>query len=192
MGREVVCVARHQGNTASVKALLETDAVILRGDLKATIPYKDLTVVRADQGVLYLDETTVELGADAEKWAHKILNPPSLLDKLGLKPGMKLAVLGFGDRSFLGGLEHDTCLKEGEEYGAIVVHTPSPPELSELEKIKHRIGKKTMLWIVYPKGRKDITEGQVFALGKGLGLVDVKTCRFDEKLTGLKFVCPKA
>ena len=45
-----------------------------------------------------------------------------------------------------------------------------------------------MLWIVYPKGRKEITEAQVFAHGKGIGLVDVKVCKFSDELTALKFV----
>lgn len=192
MGKEIRCRVSHQGQTAEVKALLETEAVILRGEIKATIFFAALRRVEAVEGILYLDDTTLDLGPQAAKWADKILHPPTLLDKLGIKPGMRTALLGFGDRSFM--LDHpfDTCLKDEAEYDAILFHAPSLNELAGLHKIKHGIGKKTMLWIVYPKGRQDIKEGHVFAHGKGIGLVDVKVCKFSETETGLKFVRPNA
>jgi hypothetical protein len=191
MGKELECLAHHQGRTARVKALLETDSVILRGDIKATLPFSGLQRVQAQEGQLWLDDTVLDLGADAEKWAHKILHPPSLLDKLGIKHGMTVAVLNFSDRSFLKDHDHHTCLKRESEYDVILLHSPALNELRDLHKIKHAVGKKTMLWIVYPKGRRDITERQVFVHGKAMGLVDVKVCRFSDTLTALKFVRPK-
>ncbi|HTQ11544.1 MAG TPA: hypothetical protein VMI31_15890, partial [Fimbriimonadaceae bacterium] len=98
----------------------------------------------------------------------------------------------FGDRSFLGDLPHDDCLREEGAYGAILFFARLVSDLHGLHKIKHAVGPKTMLWIVYPKGRKEITEGQVFVHGKGVGLVDVKVCKFSDELTALKFVRRKA
>ena len=192
MGREILCQARHEGQTAEVKALLETDAVILRGAIKTTLPFSTLTKVEAHEGELHLNDTVLELGPEAPKWAQKILHPPTLLDKLGIKTGMRVAVLGFGDKAFIAEHPFDTCLKEESEYDAVFFHAATLNDLRGLQKVKHAIGKKSMLWIVYPKGRTDITEGQVFAHGKGIGLVDVKVCRFSDTLTALKFVRPKA
>ena len=48
------------------------------------------------------------------------------------------------------------------------------------------------VWIVYPKGRKDIREADVMAAGRDLGLKDNKTCRFSDTHTGLRFVIPVA
>jgi hypothetical protein len=191
MGREVVCLVRHEGQSAEVKALLETDAVILRGDIKATLPFSSFARVEARDGELFLNDTVLHLGEQAPKWADKILHPPTLLDKLGIKAGMKTVLLGFGDRSFMQHHPYETCLKEGVEFDAILFHASTLNDLRNLHKIKHAVGKKTMLWIVYPKGRKDITEMQVFVHGKGIGLVDVKVCKFSDTHTGLKFVRPK-
>lgn len=188
MGREILCQARHDGRSAQVKALLETDSVILRGEIKATLPFAQLTRIQAQNGELWLNDTVLELGEQAEKWAHKILHPPTLIEKLGLKPGSSTALLGFEDTAFMGELPFDTSMKNGSEYHAVLVHTPSLDALAKLPEV----GKKTMLWIIYPKGRKDITEAAVFAAGKAAGLVDVKTCRFSDTLTGLKFVWPKS
>jgi hypothetical protein len=40
------------------------------------------------------------LGAAAQKWAGRIQNPPSRLDKLGVKPGMKVRLIGAHDTDF--------------------------------------------------------------------------------------------
>jgi hypothetical protein len=48
------------------------------------------------------------------------------------------------------------------------------------------------LWIVYPKGKREIKEQQVLEAGKQAGLVDVKVVSFSATHTALKFVWPKA
>ena len=42
---------------------------------------------------------TLEPG-QADKWLHAIQNPPSRLDKLGVKPGMTVVVDGVEDEAF--------------------------------------------------------------------------------------------
>ena len=46
------------------------------------------------------------------------------------------------------------------------------------------------LWIVYPKGQKHITENDVLAAGRKVGLKDVKVVGFSATHTALKFVIP--
>ncbi|HVT11143.1 MAG TPA: hypothetical protein VHE55_02665 [Fimbriimonadaceae bacterium] len=191
MGREVQCVVRHGGGSAEVKALLETEAVILRGEIKATIPFAGLSRVEAVDGVLHLDDTSLDLGPQAAKWADKILHPPTLLDKLGIKPGMRVALFGFDDASFLAGHPFESSAT-GKECDAILYRAPTLAELSALGQIAHAVCEKTVLWIVYPKGRQDIKESDVFAHGKAVGLVDVKVCKFSETETALKFVRRKS
>jgi hypothetical protein len=48
------------------------------------------------------------------------------------------------------------------------------------------------LWIVYPKGQKQITENDVLAAGRKSGLKDVKVVGFSATHTALKFVIPLA
>src|SRR5258708_38125365 len=83
--------------------MLETDYVLFRGDFRVKIPFQAMRQVRADgawlkieapEGILELD-----LGAAAAvKWEQKILHPPSRLDKLGVKAGHKVAILGVVDK----------------------------------------------------------------------------------------------
>ena len=46
------------------------------------------------------------------------------------------------------------------------------------------------LWIVYPKGQKQITENDVLAAGRKCGLKDIKVVGFSATHTALKFVIP--
>ncbi len=133
----------------------------------------------------------MEFGVQAEKWAKAILNPPTLLDKLGLKVGMSIAVLGFTDVCWLDDLSHATALSADERFDAILLMAEKPSALDQIAHVTERLNPRGMLWVVFPKGRQDIADRHVFAAGNGAGLVDIKTCRFNALLTGLKFVRPK-
>ncbi len=95
MGAEASCTLRYGGETAEVKALLETDELITRGEIRLRIPLAGLTAEAVD-GRLELawdDQTaTLELGPPAERWAERIRNPKTLLDKLGVKPGQRVTL----------------------------------------------------------------------------------------------------
>jgi hypothetical protein len=47
------------------------------------------------------------------------------------------------------------------------------------------------LWIVYPKGGKEIKEAHVLEAGRAAGLFDVKVVSLSATHTALKFVRPK-
>ncbi len=48
------------------------------------------------------------------------------------------------------------------------------------------------MWILRPKGRKEITEGDTMSAGKRAGLVDVKVVSFSDEYSAEKFVIPVA
>ena len=77
----------------------------LENPFRLKIPFKDLTSVEAADGILRLEfagsEAAFELGEAAAKWAAKILHPPSRLDKLGVKPGSPVALVGEFEADFL-------------------------------------------------------------------------------------------
>jgi hypothetical protein len=46
------------------------------------------------------------------------------------------------------------------------------------------------LWVVYAKGKKEITENDVLSRGRKAGLKDIKVVGFSSTHTALKFVRP--
>ena len=200
MGRELPCTVNFEGKTAKGKALLETAELVFRGDLRLKIPLASVNLVAAQDGGLHVqwaEGTAVfELGGNAVKWAHKILHPKSVSEKLGIKPGLTISVDGRFDRSFLADLNNRATAFSDRRViknsDLIFFGTERSSELKHTLQLAASLSSAGALWIVYPKGRQEITEAQVLHAGKRAGLVDVKVVSFSPTHTALKFVLPKA
>jgi NADPH-dependent 2,4-dienoyl-CoA reductase/sulfur reductase-like enzyme len=199
MGSESQCTVHFDGKRSEGKALLETDHLIFRGTIRLNIPRKAITKAEADAGTLrvtFPDGTAAfELGPSAAKWAEKIRNPPSLLDKLGVKPDMRVAVLGVDDDAFLEQLAERTSdiarRTPKKDTDVIVFGANSVTDLSLLEKLRGYLTPAGAIWVVHTKGKgaafKDV---DVFAAAKQAGLVDVKVAAFSPTHTAEKLVVP--
>ena len=199
MGSESQCTVHFDGKRSEGKALLETDHLIFRGTIRLNIPRKAITKAEADAGTLrvtFPDGTAAfELGPSAAKWAEKIRNPPSLLDKLGVKPDMRVAVLGVDDDAFLEQLAARTSdiarRTPKKDTDVIVFGANSVTDLSRLEKLRGYLTPAGAIWVVHTKGKtapfKDV---DVFAAAKNAGLVDVKVAAFSATHTAEKLVVP--
>ena len=199
MGSELLCRVRSGGREASGKALLETNEIIFRGEMRMKIPLVSLRSVVARNGELHVKwsegAAVFEIGDRAEKWAQKILHPKSTTEKLGIKPGLVISALGMADGNFVkdvrkaAGLFSDTKALNSSDL--IFFGAEKGGKLARAGKLASSLTSAGALWIVYPKGKKHITELQVIDAGRQAGLVDVKVVSFSTTHTALKFVRPK-
>ena len=199
MGNEAKCTVVNGGKRVSGKALLETSELIFRSDaLKLKIPFAKVKSVKATEGDLRVqspDGTIVfELGPDAEKWAHKILHPKSRLEKLGIEKGLKVTVIGTLEPEFEEELTAAVSSvvrgTSGRDAECIFLCAETEKELERAKNIARVMRGAVALWIVYPKGRKEITENDILRTGRAAGLKDVKVVGFSPTHTALKFVIP--
>lgn len=201
MGNEATVTARFKGNAAPGKARLETGILQFRGgDLKLSIPFAQMSKVVARSGTLSVTfpggVASFDLGEAAEKWADKILHPPSRLQKIGVKAGWRVSAIGVSDIAFLKEIEEAAgevsigrVLKSSD---AIFFGVSKEAELARLEKLKGSLKPNGALWIIRPKGQPAISERATMAAGKAAGLVDVKVVGFSPTHTAEKFVIPVA
>jgi len=200
MGREAVCRGRLGRESGEGKALLETDEVLFRGEFRAKVPLRELSLVEAKRGVLSLTwpggTLALALGPAAEKWADAIRNPKSVLEKLGVKPGLKVAALGGFDAGFTRDLARSLGVKPlaraAKGCDLVFARLEKPGDEVKLAKLVPAIAPAGAVWAVYPKGRRDLSEDTVRAAAKRAGLVDIKVVRFSAELGALKLVIPKA
>jgi hypothetical protein len=203
MGSEVNCRVRFGKQESQGKALLETSEVIFRGDFRLKIPFATVQSVKVVDGELQVripdGLATFELGAStAEKWREKILHPKTRIEKLGIKPGSRVSLIGFEK-------QHEEFVKELQSARAVIAPAKDQPlkdcdciflridtkkQLVQVGKIAREMLGAVALWIIYPKGQQHITEGDVFAAGHKAGLTDIKVVRFSATHTALKFVIP--
>ncbi|MGA2421601.1 MAG: hypothetical protein ABSG69_16105 [Candidatus Acidiferrum sp.] len=200
MGNEITCTVKFGKQRSEGKALLETNELIFRGDFRLRIPFAAMKSVEAVKGELRVhgpDGLAVfDLGENAAKWHEKIRHPKSRIEKLGVKPDARVAVLGKFDEDFLRELSElsdnvDTAAV-GDDAEWIFFAAPSKKELAGVRKHAKKMAGSVALWVVYPKGQKDIRESDVLAMGRDAGLKDVKVVGFSPTHTALKFVIPLA
>ena len=200
MGYDAACTLHFDGQTTRGKAFLEQNDLTFRGPFRLDIPLKDITSAVAADGALTVRfgrrMATFEIGgAAADRWASRITNPPSRLDKLGVKSGM--AVLAAG-------AVHKDLLEEIGSRGARLIRRVLAGEtdivfygadrrqaLERLPQLKRALKQNGALWIIRPKGSQAITESEVMEAGKKAGLVDVKVVSFSPTHTAEKFVIPR-
>jgi len=198
VGNEVQCRAQFGKQESEGKALLETSEILFRGEFRLKIPFATIKSAKAVDGELRLQTAeglaVLHLGVAAEKWRDKILHPKSRIEKLGVKPNANVSLLGGFDAEFLKELSE---LTKSVSKGKVAADTEfiffaadSKSDLSGLPKISKSMKGAVALWIVYPKGQKQITELDVLATGRKAGLKDVKVVGFSSTHTALKFVIP--
>jgi hypothetical protein len=192
------------GKEAQVRAVLadgedagrlqyEPPKLIFRGRERRVFEGAALNGARAEGGDLVLaDGARFHLGDKAaQSWATAIVSPKGRLEKLGVKPGMRIALLNLDDADFVTELSAAgvrlTQATAGLDllfYGA-----DSAAELDAIGDLTRRLAERGALWVVSLKGRlARIKDVEVMAAGRSHGLVDIKVCAFSETRTAAKLV----
>ena len=200
MGNELQCTVRFSKETSQGKALLETSELIFRGDFRLKIPFSAIKSVEAARGELRVQGpdglAVFEIGDSAAKWRDKILHPKSRIEKLGVKPDARVSMLGEFDDDFLREVaaltDNVDTASIADDAEHVFFAAPSRKELSSVAKHAKKMKGSVALWVVYPKGQKEITENDVIGAGRKSGLKDVKVIGFSPTHTALKFVIPVA
>ena len=138
---------------------------------------------------------TLDAG-QAEKWLHAIQNPPSRLDKLGVKPGMAVVIDGVEDEDFLAELSTrvepvDADAAEGVDI--LFLAADDLADLDRLEDLMWTLSERGAIWIVSRKGKgAPLKDTDILTAARGFGLSDTKVCAFSKSHTALRFVRRKS
>ncbi len=180
------------------RALLEATEILFRGARRLRIPFKGIRSLEAREGWLHVawdqGEAAFELGAEAAGWLRKLKHPPGLMDKLGVKPESRVAVVGLDDAGVLAQLEERVGKLPARaalrDRDVLLWGLTSREELSRLAELRAALQPAGALWAIWPKGRKQLREDDVRAAALRAGLVDVKVASVSDALSGLKLVIP--
>jgi hypothetical protein len=120
-----------------------------------------------------------------------------LLDKLGIRPGMRVAMIDIADpeiRRLIA--ERTTDLTEGEpkpETDVVLFGAEAPADLAPLETLASRIRPNGAIWVVSRKGKAaTLRYEEILDAAKAAGLIDNKVAAFSATHTALRFVIPIA
>jgi hypothetical protein len=207
MGYETKCRTRVTDAAGVVReadatVLLETDELIVRGEARIRIPRTAIQRAAVRAGVLTVTapQGTVAMTLDADSaatWLRKIQEPPKrLIDKLDVKPGAKVWLIGIDDTSLIHQLEERTTqLLRGPTAASCDVVFVGVENAKDLERIARAMNAMTdsgAIWVVHRKGSSGVADTTIFAKAKSLGLTYVKVARVSETHTAEKLVRPVA
>ena len=136
----------------------------------------------------------VQPGSHMQRYAGS-----SLVKKLGVKPGAKVALLGApeGFEQQIGDLPEGVELESrmGRQTALALWFVRSRRDLEEVGFISARLPDGSSIWIIHPKQtsrfKVDFNQNDVREAGLAAGLVDYKVCAVDADWSGLKFARKK-
>ena len=201
MGAEAKTTLKVGRQTFTGTAHLETSELRFRGETSLRIPFTDIRDVAVKNGALHVTHSegvaVLALGdAASVKWAERIRPPKSLADKLGVKSGMSVAVIGVEDTSILDDLaRHGATLIAGKvpaDTPLVLFRVTKPAALSKLSSMTERIARDGAIWVIHPRGDASVADTVIFSAGKDAGLVATKVVRFSDTDTAEKLVIPRA
>ena len=197
MGYEAQVLCDTGAQRETVKALLESDVLILRGSVTRHRIETSLIQQPRLQGEMLTFEAqgqtfSLYLGAkDAEKWLHKLQTPPpTLAAKLGIGPDRNAAVFGEANDLALqlaldGATTANACaatvliaivLSPDELLGAVAAHAGMPCR---------------GLWVVFEKGKKAaLGDTAIRHALRERGYKDNKTTAVSDRLTATRYMRP--
>ncbi len=120
-----------------------------------------------------------------------------LLDKLGVRPGMRVALIDVDDETFRPLLRERTSdLTEGwpaPDTDLVFLGADSTEALAPLAALASRIRPNGAIWVVSRKGKvATLRDVDVIEAAKAAGLVDNKVVSFSPTHTSLRLVIPIA
>jgi hypothetical protein len=193
MGREASCQCHVDGKAHTVKAVLESGVLILRGALKRTIAFPDITGAKLVGGKLEFtsegETFSLELGRDeASRWLTALTRPrASLADKLGLKGDAKAYVIGSLEDETLREAVNGRQIDAPHQAALCIAMTLTPQQLEDAVAM-HQAACVAPLWIAHPKGKKtELSEAVVRATMRSKGYIDTKVSAVSERLTATRY-----
>src|SRR5450432_2515275 len=126
-----------------------------------------------------------------------VISTRPLIDKLGVRPGARVALINLDDAGFrrlLGERTHD--ITEGDplpDSDLVFIGIDDGLELLQLPALRARIVSNGAIWVVSRKGQAaTVRDIEVMAAGKAAGLVDNKVVAFSTTHTSIRLVIPLA
>ncbi|MEC4592882.1 MULTISPECIES: hypothetical protein [Nitrospirillum] len=194
MGLEAVCHVTWQGGAGEVKALLESRELILRGEIRRTVPVAAITAVAVEGDDLVLatpdGPLILTLGADAAThWARKLTTPPpTLAQKLGVSPAAPVLVIGTADDSALAAALKGAVAATPAEARLALAVVRDVADLERAVAAHAGLPPGAALWIVHGKGPKTLFgETPVRAWMRAAGFMDTKICAVSDTLSATRY-----
>jgi hypothetical protein len=116
-----------------------------------------------------------------------------LLDKLGVKPGHRVALVGFDDERFRAELAERGAVVQppGPGLDLVFYWADRPAQLLGIGEVRPLIRDDGAIWVLREKGpARTVREVDVIDAGRAFDLVDNKIASFSDTVAAMRLVVP--
>ena len=129
----------------------------------------------------------------ARRPSAELYSTRPLLDKLGVRPGSRVALVNFDDANFIKLLKQRTTdvvtRKPRSKVDLVFIGADKFGDLRRIADVKGWIEPNGAVWVVRPKGgRSELRDTDLIDAGLAAGLVDNKIASFSETHGAMRFV----
>jgi hypothetical protein len=195
MGREAEGHAVWRGQSGAVKVYLESDGIILRGEVRGKLPRTGLMGWRVEGEDLCLradgEPLVLTLGAkEAAAWVKALEKPvPSLAQKLGVSAAARAWVIGGPAPEEIAVAVAGANSLGPEGASVIVAVLTGPDDLAAALAAGQRHGLR--VWCVHGKGKgAAVTDATVRAAFRAAGWMDIKASAVSDAFTATLYRPP--
>jgi hypothetical protein len=207
MGYETKCHVRVDDRSGAIReaeatVLLETDELVVRGAARVRIPRTTIERVSTRGGIVTITSpvAVVSLSLDeksAAAWHKRIEAPPKrLIDKLDVKPGMKVWMFRVDNRTLDEQVAERTSKvvrgAAASNCDVVFVGVDTMAQLERIARARDATTERGAIWVVHPKGPAGVPDTAIYGQAKALGLTYVKVARVSDTHTAEKLVRPVA
>jgi len=119
------------------------------------------------------------------------------LEKLGVTPGCRVALIGLEDPGLVEELavftDDITQGRPKAESDLVFLAADGPADLDHLADLRASLQPRGAIWVVMRKGRSaTLRDVEVMAAGRAAGLIDNKVVAFSATYTSIRLVIPVA
>jgi hypothetical protein len=196
MGREAEGHAAWRGVSGAVKAYLESDGILLRGEVRGKLPRASLMDWRVEGEDLCLrsdgEPLVLTLGAkEAAAWVKALEKPlPSLAAKLGVSAAAKAWRIGGPAPEEIAVALAGAEVPGPEDAAMILAVLTGPGDLGDALAVGQASGLR--VWCVYGKGKgAAVGDAAVRAAFRAAGWMDIKTSAVSEAFTATLYRPPQ-
>src|SRR5215510_12208967 len=116
-----------------------------------------------------------------------------LIDKLGVKPGMRVALVAFDDAALRMAVAERGASVVAPASGVDMVfyRVTEPAELGGIRELRHLIHDRGAIWVLRNKGPdRTVRDMDVIDAGRAFDLIDNKIASFSDTVAAMRLVVP--
>ena len=116
-----------------------------------------------------------------------------LIEKLGVKPGMRVALVAFDDAALRIAVAErgGSVVEPASGLDMVFYRVTEPAELGRIRELRDLIHDRGAIWILRNKGAdRRVREEDIIGAGRAVDLIDNKIASFSDTFAAMRLVVP--